>query len=347
MTKRVLNILSIDGGGIKGLYSASVLCEIEKQGFSISDNFDLISGTSTGGIIALALAAGLSPEEIKTFYVEKGPKIFEPRTLKFNKRQSFLAFALKQICPNLFKNDNELSQHLFSAKYDNINLKSALNDIFGDKKLEDAKFKLCIPAINCKTGDPKVFKTPHLNFYADKDLLMSEVALATSAAPTFFPLAVINSSNVYTDGGLWANNPALVSLIEAKRIIKEEIKDPSTKINILSIASGPSTCNRHYEGVLDKSIKEWFLGEMQLIDFILHSQSKSIQFQMNLLKESEGLNYFRIPEPNVDQNQQKNITLDNCDEKALNCLIEFGQIAAQNNMTEIKSFFENIELVKI
>lgn len=182
-------ILSLDGGGLKGLFSAAILAELERDlGVSIIDHFDLICGTSTGGLIALGLGAGLSPAEIVDFYVEHGPRIFPRRTW------------LRQV---------------FSAKHRPEPLRAALKGIFGDRVLGESKKRLVIPSYSLDVDDVYVFKTPHHpRLRRDGSELMVEVAMATAAAPTFLPVFKLRNHRLI-DGGVWATNPTLVGVAEA------------------------------------------------------------------------------------------------------------------------------------
>jgi patatin-like phospholipase/acyl hydrolase len=158
-------ILSLDGGGIKGLFSAAVLASIEEDlSINVTDHFDLITGTSVGGIIALALGLGMKPREILEFYLSKGPKIF-PRW-----------FGLKWL--------QHWGYRKFSAKY----LTAALQDCFKDKRLAESKKMLVIPSYNIGSDDIYLFRTPHHErLKRDYKVPIWKIALATSAAPTFFP----------------------------------------------------------------------------------------------------------------------------------------------------------------
>jgi uncharacterized protein len=120
-------ILSLDGGGIKGAFTAAVLAEWEKHtGRVIVDHFDLVAGTSTGGIIALGLGLGLTAGEILEFYKKQGPKIF-PNMM-----------AQQKLSLNM--------RHLWEPKYSAEPLRAALKVVFGEKRLKDSKCRLLIPA---------------------------------------------------------------------------------------------------------------------------------------------------------------------------------------------------------
>jgi patatin-like phospholipase/acyl hydrolase len=192
-------ILSLDGGGIKGLYTLYMLLEFENNycnGKPISEYFDMISGTSIGGIITLALANNIPLKEIITFFEQNATLIFP------NKRPIY-----------------QFIRQLLGYKYDNTELKKALTKFFGEKKLRDSKNIVCVPSFNASTYQPIIFKYFGKGkiSYRDEDLLLVDVSLATSAAPTFFPMHQINNNHItgwFMDGGIWAND-ALISITEA------------------------------------------------------------------------------------------------------------------------------------
>jgi patatin-like phospholipase/acyl hydrolase len=187
-----MNILALDGGGIKGVFPASFLATVEDSlGESIANYFDLIVGTSTGGIIALGLGLGWSAQEILTFYEELGPKVF--RAGRFSR--------LRQ---------------LRFAKYGQEALREALESKFGDKRLGDSAKRLVVPSLNLETGEVHIFKTSHHpRFERDYKERVVDVALATSAAPTYFPTHQGSAGTPLIDGGIWANNPTGLAIVEA------------------------------------------------------------------------------------------------------------------------------------
>ena len=187
-------ILSLDGGGIRGLYTAEVLRHFEEAFGPVGEYFDMICGTSTGGLIALALSKGVSAADLVTFYKKHGPLIFQ--------RKKFLSEG------------RAVFQQIFGkGKYSNNYLTTALQEILGDTQMSDAKNLLCIPAYNLTEGKPKVFKFPYseAGHYNTKYGSMVDAALATSAAPTYFPVRFFKNC-YYTDGGIWANNPVLCGI---------------------------------------------------------------------------------------------------------------------------------------
>jgi len=202
-------VLSIDGGGIKGALPASFLATIEEStGERINDHFDLIAGTSTGGIIALGLGLGFTASAIRDFYLDDGPKIFS----------TFGAFAsLRQ---------------LRRAKYDPDPLRDALMRIFGDRLLGGSQTRLIIPAFDSTLGSVRVFKTPHHpRLEIDHRMKVVDVAMATAAAPTYFPAHQTEAGAVLVDGGVWANNPVGFAAVESIAVLGW----PADQIRILSL----------------------------------------------------------------------------------------------------------------
>ena len=217
----VFQVLSLDGGGMKGLFSAAVLAEFEADlQVSIIDHFDLVAGTSTGGLVALALGAGLSPSDIVDFYIGHGRDVFgRPR---------------------------RLVTRLFRPKHDAGGLEKALEDVFGDRKLGESRVRLVIPSYSLERDDVYIFKTPHHEHLArDWRERMVDVALATTAAPTYLAPARIRNTRLI-DGGIWANNPALIGLAEATSMLGV----PLNQIRVLSLGTTDPLNNLH--GRLDR-----------------------------------------------------------------------------------------------
>jgi len=127
---------------------------------------------------------------------------------------------------------------LFQAKYDSAELKSALVEVFGGRTLSQATCRLVIPSVNLESGQPVVFKTPHLpDAIENAEYLAVDAALATAAAPTYFPHAS-NDYGTFGDGGLWANNPSIVGYVEAVRILRDCRMGSTDEIEMLSIGTG-------------------------------------------------------------------------------------------------------------
>jgi uncharacterized protein len=174
-----MNILTFDGGGIRGAFTASVISEIEKTIPNFSEKFDVIAGTSTGAIIASMVALNKSSEDILQLY-----------TL-YSK--------------DIFKQDPWRLQGALTSKYDQTILRSIVDKHLGNTKLGDIKQRLCITAANINTGEIELFDS---KLSSHKDLLLSDVVLASSAAPSYFDPVKINGF-LYADGGIWAKDPSM------------------------------------------------------------------------------------------------------------------------------------------
>lgn len=216
-----LHILSLDGGGIKGLFSAAVLARLENDhGTRIVDHFDLIVGTSTGGIIAIALGLGVSPTKLVEFYVDQGPQIFGdcPR----GQLRGFMHW-------------------LRHRKYDNTALQKSLVSLLGDQVLGKSRKRLVIPTYNLGRDEVRLFKTAHHpRLKRDWKIPAWQIAMATSAAPTFFSAWRGIEDQRLVDGGVWANNPTLVGLIEARSLLGAELE----QIRVLSLGTSDELVHR-------------------------------------------------------------------------------------------------------
>ncbi|WP_367872959.1 CBASS cGAMP-activated phospholipase [Luteolibacter sp. Populi] len=185
-------ILSLDGGGLKGLFSAAYLAQLERDaGRPCADMFDLICGTSTGGIIALGLGLGFPAEDIKRFYLEEAERIFP--------HKSFAA-----------------GKHWLATKYPVAGLNEALAQRFGSKLLGESRSRLLIPATDANRREVYIYKTSHHErLRTDYKVAVVDVARATSAAPTYFEAFEPEPGLNLVDGGVWANNPLMLGVAEA------------------------------------------------------------------------------------------------------------------------------------
>jgi len=195
-------VLALSGGGYRGLYTAKILADVEEHiGGPIGRHFDLIAGTSIGGILALAVALEIPAKDMVKLFEDHGEAIFKRRASLFG---------------------------IARAPYSQAGLTNLLtgNKVFGQRKLESCIHPVIVPAINYSTGLPVVFKTPHhFDFVRDLNYSLVDIALATSAAPGYFPRHVFDNRQ-YIDGGLFANAPGVLALHEAQHFFgrpREEV----------------------------------------------------------------------------------------------------------------------------
>ena len=305
-------ILSIDGGGIKGLYSARILQHFEEAlqkkhndpNLRIVDFFDLLCGTSTGGLIALGISLRVPMHEICDFYEKKGAFIF-PKSIGFWKT---------------------LKQTFLRGKYSDKALKAALVEMFQERTLGESQALLCIPSFDFTNGTYALFKYDHKegNLSRHNKLKYVDVALATSAAPTFFPMAQIAEENEtqYVDGGVWANNPAMIGFAEAMRYFVGEGK-AYEKVQILSVASlnpkaGKKPMMRRQKGFIGWA-KDLFdlslIGQSEFCDIFLESLTKNTTLP---------LEYVRIPSAIIAGEQVNYIALDKAEKRSMVLMKQFA-----------------------
>jgi len=217
---RTYRILSLDGGGIRGVFPAAFLARLEEAvGAPIGSYFDLIAGTSTGGIIAIGLGLGLPASEILKLYVDRGPEIFDQHHGPVE---------------NLIRKAARGVRHLFTTKHSSEALRDALVDVLGSRKLGESRTRLVIPAWHPVTERVYIYKTAHhLRLETDYKQPAIDAALATAAAPTFLKPHMTESAVELVDGGVWANNPIGVAAIEATGLLGW----PGNQLKILSIGT--------------------------------------------------------------------------------------------------------------
>lgn len=259
-------ILTIDGGGIKGVFPAAFLATVEDTiERNVADYFDLIVGTSTGGIIALGLGLGLSAKELLAFYEEHGPTIF-----KGNRGLRWLRW-------------------LGTSKYSKTPLENALKSCFGDKRLGDSKKRLVIPSLNLENGEVYIYKTAH-HSRLERDYKEDavEVALKTAAAPTYFPTRRSSAGTPLIDGGTWANNPIGLSVVEALTLLDW----PKNSLKVLSLGCTTEPLNVKFGRNVSLGRLYW---ATKFVDVFMHAQSHASLGTAKLLAGHE--NVVRIDPP--------------------------------------------------
>ena len=220
-TGKPFKILSLDGGGIKGFYSAELIRLCEEKfclNSSMARYFDMIAGTSTGGIMALGLGLEMPADEIVSFYRDDGRVIFPPLpSLRVGQCTRFIS-------------------SLFRPKLEHQRLEHALRTRFGNRLLGESVTRLVVPAFMMPKTEIAVFKTDHhADFRKDHATPIWKVARSTSAAPTYLKgLEHSESGKIFIDGGVWANNPVMVAIIDALSAYDIE----PDQIKVFSIGTG-------------------------------------------------------------------------------------------------------------
>ena len=319
-------VLSIDGGGTKGLYCAKIIEGIENEyGSRISDHFDLICGTSTGGLIALALSLGIPASDIVRFYLNHSANIFPNRNIVEKSLRTF-------------------SQLLGRGKYDNKALIDALWSLFGDRTLKESKCLLCIPSFSLSDGRPYIFKRDHSegNLTRDNSTRYLDVALATSAAPTYLPVATIENHNnrQFIDGGIYANNPSLVGIIEAFRYFVGDGKQ-FDRLGLLSIATPEPIPGARRMKNTRRSVLHWNSG---LIKAFFDGQIGMTNYVVDTLAHhcNPGLDFVRIPGASLNNELSRTLQLDSASTESLDALAALGSdmFLQYRGDPRIRGFFE-------
>ena len=339
-----IHVLALDGGGMRGLYTATVLRTLASRfadargatGLDLGKGFDLVLGTSTGGILAAAIATGIPIDEVMALYEKAGPRIFEnpiPRCDKssgFWRKARFLWWALT---------------HLRRSGNPNHELKSELKRIFGDWTFGDLHQQrgigLCISATSALKHKPRVFKTRHVSEKdRDDDLTIVEACLASSAAPIYLPLASIEadglSDQVYADGGLWANNPVLVGLIEGLAVSK-----PKQPVVVMSVGTCPPTAGSAPPADLDRGIVAWRAGVVPMA-LAMDAQGQAATYSATLLAEQlrkfgKPVEILRCEQSSPSAEQADDLQLDSASKEALRLMQALGNEDGQ----EIYRWYQN------
>lgn len=256
-TERPVRVLALSGGGFLGLYSALVLEGLETRvGEPLGRRFDLIAGTSIGGLLALALAFEVPMSQLVRLFIEHGPAVFSSRALPSGPVSRLL----------------DLSRSVFGPKYSGEALRSALHTSLGDRRLGDATHRVVVPAVDVSRCRTKIFKTPHvMASRGDGNFRAVDVAMATCAAPAYFPAAQVGR-RLYADGGLYAVAPDQVALHELEHFMGVSLD----RVSMLSVG----TATAHYrpaEGVADDAGAVDWLARGRLILTLISVQQQHAQ----------------------------------------------------------------------
>lgn len=356
---RPYRVLSLDGGGVRGLYSALLLQGLatrfaanqrlpSAESFDIGAQFDLIVGTSTGAILATALAAGVPLKRVIELYRQKAGDIF---TNPAGAGGRAAIWAVK---------------NARTAANDAGPLKSALQDVLKDETVGEMYARrgigLCVPAVNVETSKSWVFKTPHdkksnrLN--RDNNYRLVDVCLASTAAPIVLPIHGVESPNDkdgafnwFADGGLWANNPSFVALTEAL-----SMSDQGQPIELMSVSTCPpfQGCTITPEAA-NRGALGWKIG-VGIVEVALDAQSYAYDYVTKTVAQFTGrsVGYVRLKDPDVPVNDVVHLSLDNPSRKCLDLLsrlanqavdlnVSLATAGAQPAQPLIAKFFDNIQ----
>jgi patatin-like phospholipase/acyl hydrolase len=251
----MFRVLAIDGGGVRGIYPAHILNLLSAQvpGSVLSGVFDLVIGTSTGAMVASAIACGIPLERVVRLYEEKAPIIFG------SKRFTLLG--------------------TLQSAYDSAPLRGVLEEIFGEKKMREVPGRLILPATDISNGNVFLIKSPYLpEFVRDLDIRLVDAVMASAAAPLYFDPVRVHEY-LLADGGVWANNPSLVAYTEAWGKLGQDPED----VRVLSIGTG--TGNQPYD--VGGGQRRWGFAtgwkRRQMVNLFLNLQSRAAENSATLL----------------------------------------------------------------
>ena len=335
--KETRYILSIDGGGMRGIIPAYIISMLDRlikdSGDSrpLYSHFDLIAGTSTGALLSLGLSipspeSGLKKEEADPVAVYESI-----RTGFFSKETLLKGFIMPNTDPSSLisiyledglkifpKNITSFIGQLFQTKYDIKPFEEFLDAKLGDAELASALVPTIAVSYDCRNARPFIFRS-----YGNSSFLAKEAARASTAAPLYFPPAILkeresNEELVLSDGGLVANNPSLIALIEAKKLYPH-----ADEFKVLSL----STCKRKFS--FDPSrITGATAWAANITSVYSHSQESLVNHEMLSLL---GKNYIRI----YSDILERRIALDDTSKESINALLDTARKAYENQKGEI------------
>ena len=284
---RRFQILSLSGGGVRGLYTACVLEGLEKRaGVPLDECFDLIAGTSIGGIIAMGLALGRPASEVRELVQSASAQIFPPPIPLWSAFHS-----------------------LFRARFDAAPLREVIEAVVGtDARLGDLRTPLLVPAVALTAGAAQVFRSPHHGAHTiHADTRLVDVALTTAAAPLVFPLAVIGSAQ-YLDGGLIAHAPDALALHEAQVFFNKRSDD----IFMLSVGTTRDLSALAAGGAVSRGLLYW-MRKARLPNVVMGAQQS---LSLQICHEALGDRHVVINTPR-SRDQGDSVALDRADHTAI------------------------------
>ncbi|GMI65993.1 phospholipase A IVB, PATATIN-like protein 5 [Hibiscus trionum] len=374
---RKITVLSIDGGGIRGIIPATILSflehklqELDGQDARIADYFDVIAGTSTGGLMTAMLTAPdengrplFKGEEIAPFYLKHGPKIFPRNNYKYNYSFltcfqafyhwncfSFTVMEIGYMFRRMTMNMNALMRPKYNGKY----LRKTICMVLGDRRLHETLTSVVIPTFDIKLLQPTVFTTFEAKRDTSKDALLSDICIATASAPTYFPAYRFNTEDSegtdrefhLVDGGIAANNPALLALKPTGLAFpgdQEQGDSLRRALNyenylIISLGTGTSKMEKKYNA---KTAEKWGIlgwlyseGSSPLVDAFTFAGADMVDLHMSMIFSSikSEQNYLRIQDDKLTGDAS---STDKATIKNMTNLVQIGEKLLQKPVTKM------------
>ncbi|XP_022947275.1 patatin-like protein 2 isoform X1 [Cucurbita moschata] len=357
---RMITVLSIDGGGIRGIIPATVLRflesklqEIDGPDARVADYFDVIAGTSTGGLVTTMITAPndlnrpmFAAADIVQFYLDHSPRIFPQTKSLLTDRCSGISHFLSQVT-NFF---GKVSGPRYDGKY----LRSLTNRLLGDRTLNQTLANIVIPAFDIKLLQPVIFTTNDARTSELKNPRLADVCISTSAAPTFLPAHYFETRDAnggirafnLVDGGVAANNPTLaaishitkeISVLRNQDYIDIDPMD-TRRMLVLSLGTGaPKNDERFSAAKAAKwGILNWILddGATPIIDIFGHASADMVDYHVSTLFQSLNTteNYLRIQDDTLTGDVA---SVDIATNENLQNLVRTGQALLNNNVSRV------------
>ncbi|XP_010548403.1 PREDICTED: patatin-like protein 1 [Tarenaya hassleriana] len=344
---RFVTILSIDGGGIRGIIPGVILAHLEKElqmldgkEARLADYFDVIAGTSTGGLITAMLTAPdddgrplFAANKIVPFYMKECPKIFpQPKGFigRLPKSVQGMASSLVRLVPKCLREKGKefvgllrkLPKIFWLPKYDGGYHHKLIEDMLGEKKLGDTLTNVIIPTFDIKKMEPTIFSSYEALAEPNLDVKLSDICIGTSAAPTFFPAHYFKNKDSkgsietefnLIDGGITANNPTLLAVTAVTRQIEQGNADMGDmepldfdRFIVISVGTGSGKNEWKYNASKASKWGFWswayYRGDSPLIDFFFQSNSSMVHYHNSVVfHDKDGqTNYLRIDDDSLE-----------------------------------------------
>ncbi|XP_038704304.1 patatin-like protein 2 [Tripterygium wilfordii] len=346
----IITVLSIDGGGIRGIIPAVILAFLESElqkldgeDARLADYFDVISGTSTGGLVTAMLTAPnennrplFAAKDIKDFYLDHCPKIFPQNGVPFGSA-------------------GKLVKSLTGPKYDGKYLHKLVKEKLGDTKLHQTLTNIVIPTFDIKKLQPTIFSSYMVknNSNPFKDACLSDICIATSAAPTYLPAYSFKTEDSnggervfhLVDGGVAANNPALVAISEVTKEITKGNSDLShikaadySRFMVISLGTGGAKNEEKYdaEEAAGWGVLSWLTADNStpLIDVFSEASSDLVDYHISTIFQAihHKENYLRIQDDNLKGDES---SVDIATKKNLEALVQVGEKLLKKPVTRM------------
>ncbi|XP_031403484.1 patatin-like protein 2 [Punica granatum] len=343
----LITILSIDGGGVRGLIPGTILAFLESElqkldgeDARIADYFDVIAGTSTGGLVAAMLTCPdetgrplFAAEDIKQFYLDHCPRIFP--------QDSPLIPVTKVV------------KAVSGPKYDGKYLHTIVKEKLGSTRLHDTLTNIVIPAFDIKRLQPTIFSSYEVKKKPSTDACLSDICISTSAAPTYLPAHYFETEEPsgqvrefnLIDGGVAANNPTLVAMGEVTKEIMGGSSDffpiqpmDYTRFLVISLGTGAPKCQEKYSAndAARWGVLGWLAGGggTPLVDVFMQSSSDMVDFHISAVFQALHLegNYLRIQDDTLSGTVS---SVDVATGQNLNDLVEVGESLLQKPVSRV------------